>query len=99
MVIREVEAGEVELLPGLCALLQDCVDDGASVGFLAPLSHADASDYWRDILLSLGTHLKMWIAEDETGVVGTVQPALSPRQNDKHRAEVRKLSVLRTPRR
>lgn len=98
MVIREVEPGEIELLPALCVLLQDCVDDGASVGFLAPLSHADASDYWRGILLSLGTHLKMWIAEDDTGVVGTVQLALSPRQNGKHRAEVQKLSVLRTHR-
>ena len=30
----------------LIALLQDVVDDGASVGFLPPLSVAEAGEYW-----------------------------------------------------
>ncbi len=98
MVIREVAPGEVELLPDLCALLLDCVDDGASVGFLAPLSTEQASTFWRGALLSLGDHLKLWIADDGTRVVGCVQLSLCPKANGRHRAEVQKLAVLRSHR-
>ena len=98
MVIREVALGEVELLPDLCALLLDCVDDGASVGFLAPLSEEEASVFWRGVLLSLGDHLKLWIAEDGDRVVGCVQLSLCSKANGRHRAEVQKLAVLRSHR-
>jgi hypothetical protein len=33
-------------LPQLIVLLQDAVDSGASVGFLAPLADVDAYHYW-----------------------------------------------------
>ena len=98
MEIREVNLGEVELLPDLCALLLDCVDDGASVGFLAPLSEEEASVFWRSGLLSLGDHLKLWIADDGSGVVGCVQLSLCAKANGRHRAEVQKLAVLRSHR-
>jgi len=98
MVIREVSLGEVELLPDLCALLLDGVDDGASVGFLSSLSEEDASVYWRSVLLSLGERLTLWIAEDESGVVGSVQLSLCTKANGRHRAEVQKLFVLRSHR-
>ena len=33
----------------LIALLQDCVDSGASVGFLPPLSTEKAASYWQGV--------------------------------------------------
>jgi acetyltransferase len=40
-------------LPQLAALLQDAVDSGASVGFLPPLSEAEATEYWREVVSAL----------------------------------------------
>jgi hypothetical protein len=36
--IRRIESDEPRVIDGLSALLIDAVQDGASVGFLAPLS-------------------------------------------------------------
>jgi hypothetical protein len=41
--IRRLDASEARAhLDGLAAVLADCVDGGASVGYLSPFSHADA---------------------------------------------------------
>ena len=78
----------------LADLLVEVVDDGASVGFLAPLSRADAAAYWAGVLSSLGPGLVLWVAEDEVGgVLGTVQLAPCLKPNGRHRAEVQKLLV------
>lgn len=77
----------------LCGLLRDSVEDGASVGFLAPITHDTAAAYWLSTLTALGDGLLMWVAEDAGQVVGSVQLALSTRENGRHRAEVQKLLV------
>ncbi|MYS48922.1 GNAT family N-acetyltransferase, partial [Streptomyces sp. SID6013] len=41
------EHGVTGLLDGLAGLLTDTVAGGASVGFLAPLGHEEAADWWR----------------------------------------------------
>lgn len=84
----------VAALPELVALLQDAVDDGASVGFLPPLSRAEALAYWGDVLedLERGTRLLL-VARDEAGVVGSIQLDLPSKPNARHRAEVQKLLV------
>jgi hypothetical protein len=43
-------------LPHLVLLLQDAVDAGASVGFLAPLSVVDACQYWTEIFSEISRH-------------------------------------------
>jgi GNAT superfamily N-acetyltransferase len=35
--------------PQLCKILQDCVNEGSSIGFLAPLSIGDAMKYWDQV--------------------------------------------------
>jgi len=83
----------------LIALLQDCVDSGASVGFLPPLSAAQSARYWQDVASDLaGGHRKVWLAIDEQQVVGAVQLALCGKANGHHRAEVEKLMVLQAAR-
>lgn len=77
---------------GLGALLAACVDDGASVGFLAPLDPDAATDWWRAALQAAGT--LTWVARDGAGaVVGCVRLVPAQQPNGLHRAEVAKLLV------
>ena len=92
--IRQVAARDARLFEGLCALLADTVEAGASVGFLAPLSRGAAERYWESVFASLGEHLCLWVAESDGRVVGTIQLAPAAKENAPHRAEVQKLLVL-----
>lgn len=82
-------------IESLCDLLIDAVHDGASVGFLAPLSHERARAYWQDVLAACGPGLQLWVAEQDGRVVGTVQLAPCLKENGRHRAELQKLLVLK----
>ena len=46
----------------LVELLQDAVDGGASVGFLAPLSDADARQYWTEVFSEVGQQSRIVLA-------------------------------------
>lgn len=92
--IRRIESTEATVTDGLCALLVDAVHDGASVGFLAPMSKAKALGYWRPVLAGLQDGMVLWVAESGGEVVGTVQLSLCGKENGRHRADVQKLLVL-----
>jgi GNAT superfamily N-acetyltransferase len=91
--VREICAAEPALLDGLCALLEDAVHGGASVGFFVPLARATAERYWREVFDALGDRLRLWIAVEEGAVVGSVQLAPCTKENGRHRAELQKLLV------
>ncbi|MFB2856149.1 GNAT family N-acetyltransferase [Aeromonas allosaccharophila] len=83
----------------LIALLQDCVDSGASVGFLPPLSTEESASYWQGVEADLAaSRRKVWLALEQQQIVGTVQLALCGKANGRHRGEVEKLMVLQTAR-
>jgi len=90
-----VEQGRA-VLPALVRLLQDAVDSGASVGFLAPLSDEDAYAYWNSVLddVASGTCVLL-VAREAGNIVGSVQLELATKPNAYHRAEVQKLFVFR----
>lgn len=96
--IRRLQSAEAPVTDGLCALLIDAVHDGASVGFLAPMTGAKALAYWQPVLAGLQGGMVLWIAETDGLVVGTVQLALNGKENGRHRADVQKLLVLRSHR-
>lgn len=96
--LSRVTSPNPALLAPLCALLIEAVDGGASVGFLAPLSAATATAYWEQVLAALGETLQLWVAEQDGQLLGTVQLALCPKENGKHRAEVQKLLVAQAAR-
>ena len=93
IVIRQVTEPEQALLPPLCELLIDIVHNGASVGFLAPLSIDRATRYWQQVFASLGEGLLLWVAETDSRIAGSVQLAPSQKENGRHRAELKKLFV------
>lgn len=91
--IRQIGRTDAAPRAGLSALLVDTVDRGASVGFFAPMRTATADRYWEGVLRELGPALRLWVAEDDGAVVGSVQLALCERENGRHRADVQKLFV------
>ena len=85
----------------LADVLVDCVEGGASVGFMLPLERQRAEAFWTTILdgASHGERIVL-IAEDGTGAaVGTVQVVLAAPENQPHRGEISKMVVHRRARR
>jgi GNAT superfamily N-acetyltransferase len=84
----------------LAAVLVDCVEGGASVSFMHPLTHTRASDFWRSLSYEVVSGSRvLLVACDDSGIVGTVQVALDQPENQPHRAEIAKMLVHRRPRR
>jgi GNAT superfamily N-acetyltransferase len=85
----------------LAALLIDCVEGGASVSFMLPLTHERAHAFWQRV--AQGVHngeRALLVAEDTQGrIVGTVQLVLDQPENQPHRADVAKMLVHRSTRR
>jgi GNAT superfamily N-acetyltransferase len=87
-------------LEGLCDLLIDVVEGGASVSFMYPMTRAKAQTFWRDVAASAkrGERVVV-IAEDETGILGTAQVVWAGAENQPHRADLAKMLVRRSARR
>ncbi|MEN4911167.1 GNAT family N-acetyltransferase [Erwinia amylovora] len=80
-------------LPALCAVLDGCIAEGASIGFIQRdpelLRH-----FWQDALLSLACGDKqLLVARIEGRIVATVMLALAMPANGAHRGEIIKLLV------
>jgi ribosomal protein S18 acetylase RimI-like enzyme len=79
----------------LAEVLRDCVAHGASVGFLPPVTKADARRFWLDVALQADAGARTLFAARgvDRAVCGTVQLALAAPANGTHRAEVNKMLV------
>lgn len=84
----------------LADVLVDCVEGGASIGFMHPLPRAKALAFWQNALASAARGERIvLVAEDAKGIVGTVQIVLAMPDNQLHRADVAKMQVHRRARR
>ena len=87
-------------LAQLADVLVDCVEGGASVSFMHPLSLPKALAFWRRVARDIESGARaLLVAEDETGIVGTVQLVLDQPENQPHRADISKMLVHRSARR
>ncbi|MET0321612.1 MAG: GNAT family N-acetyltransferase [Duganella sp.] len=101
VMIRRMGANEASAcVEALADLLIDCVHGGASVSFMAPLPVAKALAFWQGVAdgVARGERLLL-VAEDGSGIVGTVQLVLAQPDNQPHRADVAKMLVHRRARR
>ncbi len=82
-------------------VLIDCVEGGASVSFMHPMTRAKADAFWRAVADDVARGERaVLVAEDNAGgIVGTVQLVLRLPENQPHRAEVAKMLVHRRARR
>jgi GNAT superfamily N-acetyltransferase len=98
--LRRLDALDDTHIEGLADVLIDCVEGGASVGFLAPLTRERAEAFWRRVALCLPAGERaLLVAEDERGICGTVQLVLGLPENQPHRADLVKMLVHRRARR
>jgi GNAT superfamily N-acetyltransferase len=100
IVIRRLLAVDDAQIEGLSDLMIDCVAGGASVSFMHPLAPAKAEVFWRRVAADVAAGRRaLLVAEDETGIVGTVQLMLDQPENQPHRADLSKMLVHRRARR
>ena len=93
--IKEIGDHEEDLL----LLLEDSINNGASIGFLAPIEKNEVLNYWREVNHKLAQgNSRLWIAIQQGKIVGSVQLSLVSKKNGVHRAEVEKLMVLTSAR-
>ena len=98
--IRRLARPSEAELEALALVLIDCVEGGASVSFMHPLSLEKAVAFWRRVASEVARGARvLLVAEDASGIVGTVQLLLAQPENQPHRAEISKMLVHRRARR
>jgi GNAT superfamily N-acetyltransferase len=97
--IRRLNTLDETTIASLAAVLIDCVEGGASVSFMAPLTRARAENFWRGQVQDVASGERMiFVAEDAEGIVGTVQVVAAGSENQPHRADIAKMLVHRRAR-
>ena len=99
-VIRRLTTLSERDIAELAAVLIDCVEAGASVSFMYPLSRTRAEGFWQGLAEDVAQGGRVLLAAaDRDGIVGTVQVILAQPENQPHRADVAKMLVHRRGRR
>ena len=90
----------VHRLHALADVLVDCVEGGASVSFLHPLTRDRAVAFWRHVAHGVAAGERaLLVAQDAHGLCGTVQLVFAQPENQPHRADLAKMLVYRRARR
>jgi ribosomal protein S18 acetylase RimI-like enzyme len=99
MEIRRIDRPTEAELEGFAQVLMDCVEGGASVSFMQPMTREKALRFWRGVAESATRGERVLLAAMEEGrVLGTVQVILDQPENQPHRGDVAKMLVLRAAR-
>ena len=97
--IRSLATLGAREIEGLSDVLIDCVEGGASVSFMLPMTRAKADTFWRNTEASVARGERLvFVAEDAAGIVGTAQIILAQPENQPHRADLAKMLVHRRAR-
>jgi GNAT superfamily N-acetyltransferase len=100
MLIHRLATVSDAQIDALADVLVDCVEGGASVSFMLPLSRTKALAFWRGVADAVARGERaLIVAEDGRGLVGTVQLVLEQPENQPHRADLAKMLVHRRARR
>ena len=102
VIVRRASADDAAAcVEALADVLIDCVEGGASVSFMLPLSREKAAVFWRNVADGVARNERaLLVAEDESGqIIGTTQIIMSMPDNQPHRADVAKMLVHRKARR
>lgn len=98
--VRRLYSLNEQQIEELAGVLIDCVEGGASVSFMHPLTLERAVAFWRGVAEGVAAGRRaLLVAEDAQGVCGTVQLVLEQPENQPHRADVSKMLVHRRARR
>ena len=98
--VRRLHRVDQSQIDALAAVSIDCVEAGASIGFMHPFTRERARAFWRRVAdgVAKGERILL-VAEDELGICGTVQLIVDLPENQPHRADLAKMQVHRRMRR
>jgi GNAT superfamily N-acetyltransferase len=101
ILIRRLDTLSEREIDGLSAVLIDCVESGASVSFMLPITRAKAETYWRSVAASVARGERIVLAaEDADGtILGTATVIVDQPENQPHRGDLAKMLVHRAARR
>ena len=101
--MKELETIAIEILPAdeardaipaLADVLADCVENGASVGFMGWNTQADYEAFWAGVATDVEAgRTILFVARQGGAIVGTAQLQLIGKPNQPHRAEIAKVLV------
>jgi len=99
--VRQLQVIDERARAGLIDVLIDCVEGGASVNFMWPMTPAKAEKFWRAVAEGLARGDRaLVVAEDSRGaIIGTAQAIWAGPENQPHRADIAKMLVHRRARR
>jgi GNAT superfamily N-acetyltransferase len=98
--VRRLHSVDDAQIEALADVLIDCVDGDASASFMYPLAPEKAQAFWRRVAAGVAAGERaLLVAEDDSGIVGTVQLVLDQPENQPHRADLAKMLVHRRARR
>ena len=98
--VRRLHALDEAQIGQLADVLIDCVEGGASVSFMHPLTRDRALAFWRRVAEGVAAGERaLLVAEDAQGLCGTVQLILAQAENQPHHADLAKMLVHRRARR
>jgi GNAT superfamily N-acetyltransferase len=98
--VRRLQVVDDAQIEALADVLIDCVEGGASVSFMLPLTRDRATAFWRRVAKDVVSGDRaLIVAEDANGLCGTVQLVLGQPENQPHRADLSKMLVHRRARR
>lgn len=97
--IRRLDRVSEAQVSALADVLIDCVEGGASVGFMLPITRERALGFWRGVADGVARGERaILVAEDSQGICGTVSLILGLPDNQPHRADLVKMLVHRRAR-
>ena len=98
--LRRLHTLDETQIESLAAVAMDCVEGGASVGFMHPFTRERAVAFWRRVAQGVAAGERViLVAEDALGICGTVQLVVALPENQPHRADLCKMLVHRRARR
>jgi len=100
--VRRLHADEaMTYVDSLADLLIDCVEGGASVSFMLPISKQTALQFWQHVADGVTRDERILLVAEypEGKLAGTVQLVTAQPENQPHRADVAKMLVHREARR
>jgi GNAT superfamily N-acetyltransferase len=98
--VRTLQSVDDRAIRELGDVLIDCVEGGASVSFMLPMTRAKADAFWSDAAAGVARGARLLIvAENDGHIVGTVSVLLDLPENQPHRGDLAKMLVHRSARR
>lgn len=98
--LRRLYAVDDAQVQQLADVLIDCVEGGASVSFMLPLTRERALAFWHRVARDVAAGARaLLVAEDAHGICGTVQLVLDLPENQPHRGDLAKMLVHHRTRR